>query len=119
MEWSLEVMVVPVAGIDRARAFSVDKLGFAVDHATEASPGNRVVQLTPPGSGCSIVMGPDTAQAHAHLVEHAAEIDDICVLGGDSDVVRQGVAARDDVGFVSFRDPDGDGWSVQQISARE
>lgn len=137
MSWTLEVVVVPVADVDRAKAFYSEKLGFAVDHDTTVSPGNRVVQLTPPGSGCSVVIGegvvppmapgslqglqlvvPDIATAHAQLVERGVEVSEVQVLGGDEDALRQGGTALDNVGFVFFGDPDGNGWAVQQISAR-
>ena len=137
MNWTLEVVVVPVADIDRAKAFYSDGLGFAVDHDRAVSPGNRFVQLTPPGSGCSVVIGegvvphmppgslqglqlvvPDIARAHAELVERGVEVSEIQVMGGDAEAVRQGGVAVDNVGFVFFRGPDGNGWAVQQISAR-
>ena len=57
MKWTLEVVVVPVADVDRAKEFYAERLGFNVDHDTKLSEGNRIVQLTPPGSGCSIVIG--------------------------------------------------------------
>ena len=57
MKWTLEVVVVPVSDIDRAKAFYAEQVGFDVDHDTRVGPGRRVVQLTPPGSGCSIVLG--------------------------------------------------------------
>ena len=57
MNWTLEVVVVPVSDVERAKAFYAEQLGFAVDHDTKVSEGNRIVQLTPPGSGCSIVIG--------------------------------------------------------------
>jgi catechol 2,3-dioxygenase-like lactoylglutathione lyase family enzyme len=57
MNWTLEVVVVPVADVDRAKSFYAGQLGFNVDHDTKISDGNRIVQLTPPGSGCSIVVG--------------------------------------------------------------
>ena len=57
MNWTLEVVVVPVSDVDRAKAFYSDQLGFNVDHDTRIGAGNRVVQLTPPGSGCSVVIG--------------------------------------------------------------
>ena len=138
MNWTLEVVVVPVADVDRAKAFYADKLGFNVDHdISPPGPANRLVQLTPPGSGCSVVMGegvvphmppgslqglqlvvPDIAEAHAQLVERGVEVSEIQVLGGDQNALRQGGTALDNVGFVFFRDPDGNGWAVQQISAR-
>ncbi|MHA7238410.1 VOC family protein [Arthrobacter sp. TMS1-12-1] len=137
MNWTLEVVIVPVADIDRAKDFYSDALGFVVDHDTTLSPGNRLVQLTPPGSGCSIVIGegvvprmtpgslqglqlvvPDLVRAHAQLVERGVDVGDIQVMGGDPDAARQGGPALDNVGFVFFSDPDGNGWAVQQISAR-
>jgi catechol 2,3-dioxygenase-like lactoylglutathione lyase family enzyme len=137
MQWTLEVVVVPVADVDRAKDFYADRLGFAVDHDTTVSPGNRVVQLTPPGSGCSVVIGEgvvphmppgslqglqlvvaDIAAARALLVERGVEVSEVQALGGDADALRRGGTALDNVGFVFFRDPDGNGWAVQQISAR-
>lgn len=138
MNWTLEVIVVPVADVDRAKAFYAEQLGFAVDHDTTVSPGNRVVQLTPPGSGCSVVVGegsvvpdmppgslqglqlvvPDIKAAYAELVERGVAVSEVQSLDGDADLVRQGGPALDNVGFVFFADPDGNGWAVQQISSR-
>ena len=138
MNWTLEVIVVPVADVDRAKAFYADRLGFAVDHDTTVSPGNRVVQLTPPGSGCSVVIGegdvvasmppgslqglqlvvPDIHAAYAELVGRGVAVSAVQSVDGDADKVRQGGKALDNVGFVFFADPDGNGWAVQQISSR-
>ncbi len=137
MNWTLEVVVVPVSDVDRAKRFYSEQLGFVVDHDRTLSPGNRVVQLTPPGSGCSIVVGvgvvpqmppgslqglqlvvPDVVRAHAELVERGVRVSDVQSVDGDPDTVRRGGAALDNVGFVFFSDPDGNGWVVQQISAR-
>lgn len=138
MNWTLEVVVVPVGDVDRAKAFYADRLGFVVDHDTTVSPGNRVVQLTPPGSGCSIVIGEgdvvarmpagslqglqlvvrDIVAAHAELVDRGVEVSDVQSVDGDPDKVRQGGPALDNVGFCFFSDPDGNGWAVQQISSR-
>jgi catechol 2,3-dioxygenase-like lactoylglutathione lyase family enzyme len=134
MNWTLEVVVVPVSDIDRAKAFYADQLGFAVDHDTEISEGNRIVQLTPPGSGCSIVVGeglvpdmapgslkglqlvvPDLHAARNQLLERGVEVSDIRVLGESPTPQPDPL---DNVGFVFFSDPDGNGWAVQQISAR-
>lgn len=134
MNWTLEVVVVPVADIDRAKAFYADKLGFDVDHDTVIGEGQRVVQLTPPGSGCSVVIGegvvpkmppgslkglqlvvPDIKAAHAQLVERGVEVSDVQVLGENP---RPMPDPLDNVGFVFFSDPDGNGWAVQQISSR-
>lgn len=137
MNWTLEVVVVPVGDVDRAKAFYADKLGFSIDHDTVLGPGQRFVQLTPPGSGCSVVIGegvvpdmtpgslqglqlvvPDVVQAHAQLAQRGVSVSDVQVMGGNTDAVQQGGTALDNVGFVFFRDPDGNGWAVQQISAR-
>jgi catechol 2,3-dioxygenase-like lactoylglutathione lyase family enzyme len=134
MNWTLEVVVVPVSDVDRAKAFYAEKLGFGVDHDTRISDGNRLVQLTPPGSGCSIVVGEgvvpdmppgmlkglqlvvrDIHAARAQLVERGVEVSEVQVLGENPD---PGGDPLDNVGFVFFSDPDGNGWGVQQISAR-
>ena len=134
MNWTLEVVVVPVSDVDRAKAFYAEQLGFRVDHDTKISEGNRIVQLTPPGSGCSIVVGegivpdmapgsikglqlvvPDLRAARAQLVERGVEVSEIQILGESP---RPQPDPLDNVGFVFFSDPDGNGWGVQQISAR-
>jgi catechol 2,3-dioxygenase-like lactoylglutathione lyase family enzyme len=134
MNWTLEVVVVPVADVDRAKAFYADKLGFNVDHDTKASDGNRIVQLTPPGSGCSIVIGegivpdmppgslkglqlvvPDLHRARGDLIERGVEVSEIQVMGENPTPQPDPL---DNVGFVFLSDPDGNAWGVQQISAR-
>lgn len=134
MNWTLEVVVVPVADVDRAKAFYADRAGFHVDHDTRIGPGVRVVQLTPPGSGCSIVVGeglvpdmppgslkglqlvvPDIHAARAELVARGVEVSEVQVLGENP---VPGGDPLDNVGFVYFTDPDGNAWAVQQISSR-
>jgi len=134
MNWTLEVVVVPVSDVDRAKAFYAQQLGFNVDHDTKISDGNRVVQLTPPGSGCSIVVGEgvvpdmppgslkglqlvvsDIHEARAQLLEQGVEVSEVQVMGENPDPEGEPL---DNVGFVFFSDPDGNGWAVQQISAR-
>jgi catechol 2,3-dioxygenase-like lactoylglutathione lyase family enzyme len=134
MNWTLEVVVVPVSDVDRAKAFYADRLGFRVDHDTEVSEGNRIVQLTPPGSGCSIVVGegivpdmppgslqglqlvvPDIEAARTQLVERGVDVGEIQIMGQSPTPQPHPL---DNVGFVFFNDPDGNGWAVQQISAR-
>ncbi len=136
MNWTLEVVCIPVTDVDRAKAFYADQLGFHVDHDTSVSEDVRIVQLTPPGSGCSIVvekgmidMAPGTQQgvqlvvrdikaAHAELVSRGVAVSDIQVYDRDGlRPMREG-DALDNVGFFYFRDPDGNGWAVQQISSR-
>ena len=134
MNWTLEVVIVPVSDVDRAKAFYAEQLGFAVDHDTVIEGQGRLVQLTPPGSGCSIVIGegvvpdmpagslkglqlvvPDIHAAHAQLVEAGVAASDVQVLGENPRPVDDPL---DNVGFVFFSDPDGNGWAVQQISSR-
>jgi catechol 2,3-dioxygenase-like lactoylglutathione lyase family enzyme len=134
MNWTLEVVVVPVSDVDRAKAFYAQQLGFNVDHDTRISDQARVVQLTPPGSGCSVVVGQgvvpdmppgslrglqlvvsDIHKARAELVERGVDVSEIQVLGENPHPVGD---ALDNVGFLFFNDPDGNGWAVQQISAR-
>ena len=136
MNWTLEVVVVPVSDLDRAKAFYADQLGFNVDHDTRVSDEVRVIQLTPRGSGCSVVIGKGIAEmppgslkglqlvvsdiraARSELVERGVEVSEIQVLDGDTSRLERGGAALDNVGFLFFSDPDGNGWAVQQISAR-
>ncbi|MCW2876287.1 MAG: glyoxalase [Sphaerisporangium sp.] len=133
MNWTLEVVVVPVSDVDRAKAFYAEQLGFHVDHDTKVSEELRIVQLTPPGSGCSIVVGKGIAdmppgclqglqlvvsnihKARAELVERGVEVSEVQVLGENPSPVEDPL---DNVGFVFFSDPDGNRWGVQQISSR-
>ena len=137
MNWTLEVVVVPVADVDRAKAFYADQLGFNVDHDTTISEAIRVVQLTPRGSGCSIVVGKgavpdmppgslkglqlvvaDIKAARAELVERGVAVSEIQVYGEEGPRPMRDGDALDNVGFCYFNDPDGNGWAVQQLSAR-
>jgi catechol 2,3-dioxygenase-like lactoylglutathione lyase family enzyme len=134
MDWTLEVVVVPVSDVDRAKAFYAEQLGFNVDHDTKMSDEMRIVQLTPPGSGCSIVIGkglpsmapgalkgiqlvvPDIYAAHAQLIERGVPAGEVQVFDvGGPRPAREG-DALDNAGFVFFDDPDGNSWAVQQIS---
>ena len=134
MNWTLEVVVVPVSDIDRAKAFYADQLGFVLDHDVVINDDVRIVQLTPPGSGCSIVIGkgavpdmppgslkglqlvvPDIKAAHDQLAAAGVAVSDVQTLGENPHPVPDPL---DNVGFVFFADPDGNGWAVQQISSR-
>lgn len=126
MDWSLEVVVLPVSDIDRSVAFYRDQVGFHLDHDTRTDQ-MHVVQLTPPGSGCSIVFGSlpsqnqmqpgsmkalqfvvcDAARARQELVDRGVEVSDVMVF-----------AEADGGTFFGFQDPDGNSWSVQEIKAR-
>ncbi len=134
MNWTLEVVVVPVSDLDRAKTFYAEKLGFGVDHDTEVGKDARIVQLTPPGSGCSIVIGrgavpdmppgslkglqlvvSDLHKAHAQLKERGVAVSEVQVMGENPGPQADPL---DNVGFVFFSDPDGNSWAVQQISSR-
>jgi len=134
MNWTLEVVIVPVADVDRAKAFYAEKLGFNVDHDTVIGEGQRIVQLTPPGSGCSVVVGegivpdmapgslkglqlvvPDIHAAHAQLEQRGVAVSEVRTMGENRSPQPDPL---DNVGFVFFSDPDGNEWAVQQISAR-
>lgn len=134
MNWTLEVVIVPVSDVDRAKEFYAEKVGFNVDHDTKIGEGQRLVQLTPPGSGCSIVIGegvvpemppgsikglqlvvPDIHKARTELVERGVAVSEVQILGKSPTPTPDPL---DNVGFVFFGDPDGNSWAVQQISAR-
>ena len=137
MPQQLAHVALLVRDYDEALAYFAGRLGFAVDHDIRIGEGRRVVQLTPPGSGCSIVIGEgvvpemppgslrglqlviaDIVAAHAQLVERGVEVGEVTAVDGDAAKAAAGGAALDNVGFVFFADPDGNGWAVQQISAR-
>jgi catechol 2,3-dioxygenase-like lactoylglutathione lyase family enzyme len=133
MDWKLEVVIVPVADVDRAKSFYADKIGFSVDHDTTMG-AMRFVQLTPPGSACSIVIGPDLTKlapgsleglqlvvsdinsAHAELVARGVACSDVQVFDVGGPRPSRAGDNLDNVGFVYFSDPDGNAWAVQQIS---
>jgi catechol 2,3-dioxygenase-like lactoylglutathione lyase family enzyme len=136
MNWTLEVVCVPVSDVDDAKAFYAEQLGFAVDHDTRIGPDNRIVQLTPPGSGCSICIGNDVVPmkpgalqglqlvvadlpaAREELTARGVDVGPIEVYAPDGLRVAAPGDDLDNVGFLHFTDPDGNGWSVQQISSR-
>ena len=122
VDMKLELVVIPVSDVDRAKAFYTEKIGFNADHDHTVSEEIRFVQLSPPGSACSIAIGKgitdaapgsvvgmqmvvaDAEAAHAELVARGAEVSDVQDLPWGR--------------FVFFADPDGNRWSVQQIPAR-
>jgi predicted enzyme related to lactoylglutathione lyase len=122
MEMKLELVYVPVTDVDRAKAFYTEKIGFNADYDHQVSDELRFVQLTPPGSACSIAIGTgltemqpgsvkglqmvvaDIQEAHDELTRRGAEVGEIEVLPWGS--------------FVSFSDPDGNTWALQQIPNR-
>ena len=122
MDWKLELVVVPVSDVDRAKAFYTEQLGFNADHDHVVSDELRFVQLTPPGSGCSIALGKgliDTAPGSLKGVQLV--LDDIEVA--HNQLRDRGVAVSEVQDFpwgrfVFFHDPDGNAWSIQQIPRR-
>ena len=123
MGWKLELVPIPVSDVDRAKSFYTDKVGFNIDHDVRAIDEMRVVQLTPPGSACSIAIGtgfvdtpPGSVQglllvvsdinaARAELADRGVDVGEVQDLGG--------------ILHVYFSDPDGNGWAVQEIRARD
>jgi catechol 2,3-dioxygenase-like lactoylglutathione lyase family enzyme len=122
MDWKLELVIIPVSDVDRAKAFYTEKVGFHADHDQRVSAELRFVQLTPPGSACSIAFGEgitdaapgsvrglqmvvaDIHAAHAELAGRGVEVSEVEQLAWGS--------------FVYFSDPDGNRWSVQQLPPR-
>jgi predicted enzyme related to lactoylglutathione lyase len=126
MDWTLEVIVVPVSDIDRAVAFYRDQVGFVLDHDTK-NEHMHVVQLTPPGSGCSIVIGDLPSQREMapgsikglQLVVADAKAARDALLGRGVECSEITVFDERDGGTLfGFSDPDGNSWAVQQIKAR-
>ncbi|MDQ3783740.1 MAG: VOC family protein [Actinomycetota bacterium] len=134
MEWKLELVPIPVSDVDRAKAFYTEKVGFEKDLDHRSSDEFRVVQLTPPGSACSIAIGtgiidtppgsvqglqlvvPDIDAARAELAERGVEVSDVQHFDGRDWKPGGGGAWNS---FVFFSDPDGNGWALQQSPGRE
>ena len=122
MDWKLELVAVPVTDVDRAKSFYADKVGFNADHDHRVADEIRFVQLTPPGSACSIALGTgitdakpgavrglqmvvaDIHAAHAELIARGVQVSEVQEFPWGS--------------FVFFEDPDGNGWAVQQLAPR-
>jgi catechol 2,3-dioxygenase-like lactoylglutathione lyase family enzyme len=123
MDWKIELVTIPVSDVDRAKAFYTEKVGFNADHDHRVSDEVRFVQLTPPGSACSIALGTGISQsqpgsvqgiqmvvsdinaARAELLERRVQVSEVQEFAWGS--------------FAFFSDPDGNGWAVQQIPARD
>lgn len=122
MDWKLELIMVPVSDVDRAKAFYTEKAGFVADHDVQVDDEVRFVQLTPPGSACSIAIGTgitdaepgsvrglqmvvaDIQTAHDELAGRGMQVSAVSVLAWGS--------------FVYFSDPDGNSWAVQELPGR-
>ncbi len=126
MEMKLELVPVPVSDVDRAKAFYAEKVGFNVDHDTRVSDVMRVVQLTPPGSACSIVIGtgmPEISEMRPGSVKalHLVVADVRAAreaLAGRGVEVGEVVEYDRGVKYVSFSDPDGNSWVLQEMPWR-
>ena len=134
MDWKLEVVVVPVSDVDRAKRFYSEQVGFQVDVDRSMSETFRVVQMTPPGSACSVTIGTgmsamqpgslkglqlsvsDIEVARAQLVERGVEVSEIQHF--DDGVPAPGPGG-DYNSFIFFDDPDGNSWTVQQVPTRD
>ena len=121
MDWKIELVAIPVTDVDRAKAFYVDQVGFHADHDHQVNENLRFVQLTPPGSACSIVLGTGITEMAPGSQKG------VQIVVPDADKARQqlldnGVQATevDDQPwgrFVRFTDPDGNTWTLQQLPA--
>ena len=122
MDWKLELVAIPVSDVDRAKAFYVDQAGFNADQDHTVTDDLRFVQLTPPGSACSIAIGLGVTEAAPGSVQGMQMVvDDI--EAARAQLVDRGVEVGEIQDFpwgrfVFFQDPDGNGWAVQQIPAR-
>ena len=122
MDWKIELVAIPVADVDRAISFYVDQVGFVLDHDHLVDGGIRFVQLTPPGSACSIVLGTGItemapgSQKGVQIVITDAELAhaQLRAAGVDAGPVAELPWGR----FVFFSDPDGNTWSLQELPAR-
>jgi predicted enzyme related to lactoylglutathione lyase len=122
MDWKIELVAIPVTDVDRAKSFYVDQVGFNDDYDVQVNENLRFVQLTPPGSACSVVLGtgitemvpgsqkgvqmvvPDADEARQHLVDNGVDASEVSDLEWGR--------------FVYFSDPDGNSWSLQQLPQR-
>jgi catechol 2,3-dioxygenase-like lactoylglutathione lyase family enzyme len=123
MDWKLELVAIPVSDADRAKAFYVDKVGFVADHDHRVSDDLRFVQLTPPGSACSIAFGEGLTDAEPGSVK-GLQLVVADIEAAHDELATRGVDASDVQvfpwgSFVFFEDPDGNRWSVQQLPPRE
>ena len=122
MDWKLELVAIPVSDVDRAKSFYTDKAGFTADHDHTVTDELRFVQLTPPGSACSIALGIGIAEsapgsAQVQLVVTDVEAARAELVGRGVDVSEVQVFAWGS--FVFFADPDGNRWAVQQLPPRD
>jgi catechol 2,3-dioxygenase-like lactoylglutathione lyase family enzyme len=136
VEYKLELVLVPVSDVDRAKAFYTEKAGFDVDVDAAPAPGFRVVQLTPPGSACSISIGTgitdaapgsvrgmhlvvsDIEAARAELLERGVEVSEVRHFESGGWKPGPDPQRGDYRSFADFRDPDGNTWVLQEVRSR-
>ncbi len=137
MDWKLELIIVPVSDVDRAKAFYTEQMGFRLDVDHSAGDAFRVVQMTPPGSACSITIGvnvgagePGTTKglhlvvddidaAHAHLEANKVENSGVQHFVDGAMTPGRDPEDRDYGSFIFLSDPDGNTWAVQQVKQPE
>jgi predicted enzyme related to lactoylglutathione lyase len=122
MDWKLELVMVPVSDVDRAKTFYTEKVGFNADHDQRVSDEIRFVQLTPPGSACSIAIGTGFIEMQPGSVK-GLQLVVSDINAAREELIKRGVEVSEvqkfDWGsFVFFSDPDGNSWSVQQMPTR-
>jgi catechol 2,3-dioxygenase-like lactoylglutathione lyase family enzyme len=133
VDLKLELVLVPVSDVDRAKAFYTENVGFNLDVDTEPAPGFRIVQMTPPGSACSITVGTglelaepgsvrgthlivsDIEAARAELVERGVDVSEITHFGAGGREPGPDPERRDFGSYADFRDPDGNTWVLQEV----
>ena len=124
MDMRLEVIGIPVSDVEAAKAFYVEQVGFLLDHDVSPAPGMRVVQMTPPGSPCSVVIGegmplgePGSTKGPQLVVEDVDAVrEQLAGRGvGITEVQQLGPEGAPGSRFAFFTDPDGNGWAVQQL----
>jgi predicted enzyme related to lactoylglutathione lyase len=123
MDWKLELVAVPVSDVDRAKNFYSEQVGFNLDHDHQVGDGIRFVQLTPPGSACSIAIGTGLGELPPPGSAQGLQIVVADVEAARAQLVERGVEASEVQhfpwgSFVFFKDPDGNGWALQQIPPR-
>jgi predicted enzyme related to lactoylglutathione lyase len=137
VDWKLELVLVPVSDVDRAKAFYIDKVGFNLDVDHRAGDAFRVVQLTPRGSACSISIGTgitsaepgsvrglhlivsDIEEARTELVERGTDVSEIFHFESGGQLPGPDPERRDYGSFLTFSDPDGNSWMVQEVNRAE
>jgi catechol 2,3-dioxygenase-like lactoylglutathione lyase family enzyme len=137
MDWKLELVLVPVTDVDKAKTFYTEQLGFTVDVDHHPSDDFRVVQMTPPGSACSISIGKgiteappgtteglhlvvtDIEKARAELVERGVDVSEIFHFGADGRTSGPHPERVDYGSYIAFSDPDGNSWVAQEVGRKK